>query len=540
VTETAQTFEAFAATAIDDMLARQPVLATSLGDHRFDDRLDDLSPAALDEERAVVAARLAEIRRFDDADLPVGHRVDAEILDSRLRERLFEIADDGEHTWNPLIANPGTALYLLLARDFAPLSDRLRNVGARLTQIPEQLEVARAVLHDMPRVHVETAIGQFAGTLGLLDDISGELEHVPDLRGTLEPAVQGAFDALTAHIAWLNAELATAAGDPRLGRDTFARKLALVLDVEMSPEEVLQAALDDVAATEQHLAEVAGALGGTAREVLDRLGLDAPTDDTVLAVTNEAIAETTAFVREHDLVTMYDDPFEVIVMPEIHRGVAIAYCDPPGPLDPPNAMTFFAISPTPSDWSPERVASFYREYNVHALRNLVIHEAMPGHVLQLSHSRRAEAPTMVRKAFWSGPFVEGWAVYAEEAMLEAGFGGPEIRMQQLKMRLRSAINAILDVRVHCDELSQADAMALMTGRGFQEESEAAGKWRRAQLTSTQLSTYHVGFTQVRDVARRVQATSPRWSPRQVHDSMLSQGNPPARHLPTLLQLPSPE
>ncbi len=530
-------FEAFAAAAVEDILVRQPVLASSLGDHRFDDRLDDLRPAALDDERRVLAARLTELQEWDDVELPVAHRVDAEVLSVRLRERVLAIGDDGEHSWNPLVANPGSALYLLLARDFAPLPQRLRNAAGRLSQIPEQLEVARATLRDMPRVHVETAIGQFGGTLGLLDDIAGQLDVVPEVRSAVEPSLVAAREALTEHVGWLTAQLDDAAGDPRLGRDRFARKLGLVLDVEMSPEQVLRAALDDVAEIEEQIAEVAASLGGTPREVLNRLAAEAPTDDTVLAITNEAIAETTAFVREHDLITMYDDPVEVIVMPEIHRGVAIAYCDPPGPLDPPGTMTFFAISPTPADWSAERVASFYREYNVHALRNLVIHEAMPGHVLQLAHSRRGISPTLVHKAFWSGPFVEGWAVYAEQTMLNAGFGGPNIRMQQLKMRLRAGINAILDVRVHCDELSEAEAMALMLGRGFQEEGEAAGKWRRVQLTSTQLSTYHVGFTQVRDIADRLRIAHPTWSDREVHDAMLSHGNPPPRHLPALLSLP---
>ncbi len=148
-------------------MVRQPVLASSLGDHRFDGRLDDLRPAALDEERAVITARLAALHEWDDVDLPVGHRVDAEVLSVRLRDRLFDIEEGGEYTWNPLVANPGTALYLLLARDYAPLPDRLRSAGSRLREIPEQLQIARATLHDMPRVHVETAIGQFAGTLGL-------------------------------------------------------------------------------------------------------------------------------------------------------------------------------------------------------------------------------------------------------------------------------------------------------------------------------------------------------------------------------------
>jgi uncharacterized protein (DUF885 family) len=174
---------------------------------------------------------------------------------------------------------------------------------------------------------------------------------------------------------------------------------------------------------------------------------------------------------------------------------------------------------------------------VYALRNLVIHEAMPGHVLQLAHSRRGPVPTMVHEAFWSGPFVEGWAVYAESEMTRLEFGGPRVRLQQLKMALRSGINAILDVRVHCDGLTQDDAMALMMGRGFQEEGEAAGKWRRALLSSAQLSTYFVGANQVHDVARRVRAAHPDWSDRRVHDTMLSQGNPPPRHLPALLGLP---
>jgi uncharacterized protein (DUF885 family) len=531
-----QAFEEFAAATVEDILVRQPVLASSLGDHRFDGRLDDLRPAALDEERQVISARLAELQKWDDEALPIGHLVDAEVLSVRLRDRLLDIEEDGEHTWNPLVANPGTALYLLLARDYAPLPDRLRSAGSRLAEVPEQLHAARATLHHMPRVHVETAIGQFTGTLGLLDQIALDLVELPDVRPEVEPALESARTALTEHVAWLNAELPTATGDPRLGRDRFARKLGLVLDVDLSPEQVLQAALDELVVLESAIAEVAASLGGTPREVLDRLANDAPTNDTIVGIAKDALAETTAFVAEHDVITIYDDPVEIIVMPEIHRGVTVAYCDPPGPLDPPGTTTFFAISPTPADWPPERVASFYRECNTHLMRNMVIHEAMPGHVLQLAHSRRSPIATKVRETYWSGPFVEGWAMYAEAEMIRLGFGGPAVAMQQLKMRLRATINAVLDVRVHCDGLTEADAMALMTGRGHQEDGEAAGKWRRALLTSGQLSTYFVGGTQVADVVGRVRAAQPTWSDKLVHDTVLGYGNPPPRHLPALLGL----
>jgi len=142
----------------------------------------------------------------------------------------------------------------------------------------------------------------------------------------------------------------------------------------------------------------------------------------------------------------------------------------------------------------------------------------------------------VRAALWSGSFVEGWAVYAEELMADHGYPGEgdaaAVRMQQLKMQLRMVINAILDARVHAHGMTEAQALALMTGRGFQEEGEAAGKWRRAQLTSAQLSTYYVGYTEVSDLAAELAKTG--LDARDAHDRMLAHGSPPVRLLRTLL------
>ena len=156
------------------------------------------------------------------------------------------------------------------------------------------------------------------------------------------------------------------------------------------------------------------------------------------------------------------------------------------------------------------------------VHNLMIHEGMPGHVLQLQHARRFSGDTHVRAALRSGSFVEGWAVYAEQLMAEQGYpgeGNPDaIRMQQLKMQLRMIINTILDARVHCDGMTETEAMALMISRGHQEEGEAAGKWRRALLTSAQLSTYYVGFTEVSDLAAELRGAHPRVA-----------GAPAARH-----------
>jgi uncharacterized protein (DUF885 family) len=226
-------------------------------------------------------------------------------------------------------------------------------------------------------------------------------------------------------------------------------------------------------------------------------------------------------------------------MPEVDRGVAAAYCDSPGALEPAALPTFIAVSPTPADWPAERVASFYREYNRHMLHNLMIHEAMPGHCLQLQHSRRfGGTGSALRAALRSGSFVEGWAVYAEQLMAQHGYPGDgdprHVRMQCLKMQLRMIINAILDARVHAHAMTEDEAMTLMTGRGYQEEGEAAGKWRRVLLSSGQLSTYYVGYTEVSDLAAELKAASPQAPEQEIHDQMLAHGSPPVRYLRPLL------
>ncbi len=293
---------------------------------------------------------------------------------------------------------------------------------------------------------------------------------------------------------------------------------------------------------EANLERVSAELRDVARELtgsddvgaaLDRLAAEHPDNTTIVDLAKLTLAEATEFVRERELVSLVDDPCVIMEMPEFARGVAVAYCDPPGPLETGDLPTFYCIAPTPSGWPAERVESFYREYNNHLIRNLSVHEAMPGHFLQQAHSRRFHGSTRARALGFSGPFVEGWAVYAEEVMVEHGFGGLPLRAQQLKMQLRSSINAILDQLVHCEGLSEADAMALMLEKGYQEEGEAAGKWRRALLTSTQLSTYFVGYTEVAAIGRARPAGA---SLRDWHDEMLAHGSPAPRHVRTLLNL----
>ena len=533
-------FRVLARAYLDDLMECHPDLATKLGDHRFDDRIATRTAAAIAAECAAVRWFADRLAALDAGSLSPELQVDAAMLGNDVARRVFELEELREEERNPLAANPGRAIYALLARDFAPLPERLMSLAGRLAQVPAALADARALLGPMAKVHLETAITQFDGTIGMVrDEVDAALATIPGtVAAEMAKVRPAALEALAAHRDWLKARVAGGDfADPRIGPERFARKLALTLSAAADADAILARAEADLDRVTDEITEVAAALGGTPREVLDRLAADAPDGDTILRFGADAFAAQTAFVRGHDLVTLYDDPIEIIDMPEIDRGVAVAYCDSPGPLESAPLPTFIAVSPVPDGWTRERIASFYREYNRHMVHNLIVHEAMPGHYLQLAHSRRFSAATPLRAALRSGSFIEGWAVYTEELMAEHGYPGEgdprAVRMQQLKMQLRSIINAILDARVHGRGMTEAEAMTLMATRGFQEEGEAAGKWRRALLTSAQLSTYYVGYTEVSDLATELLAV-PGSAERAVHDRMLAHGSPPVRLLRTVL------
>ncbi len=538
---------------LDDRAERHPSSATDLGDHRFDARLGDPSEQARADERRALDRWAGRLEAIDDSALSAEHRVDAAMMADGVARRVFELDELREHTWNPLQANPGKAIYQLLARDFAPLPERLASVAGRLAEVPAVLVEARrqlGALGSMPRVHLETAIGQFDGTIALVSgEVDNALKAAPQCEPQLAQVRPAALEALADHRAWLSARLDEAArsgefADPRIGPERFGRKLSLTLNAAANADAILARAHADLDRVSEEIAELAAQIAGSAqpgqvRQVLDRLAQDVPDDTSILEFCRDALTAQTAFVTDHQLLSVYDDPVELIVMPEIDRGVAVAYCDSPGPLEPTPQSTFIAVSPTPADWTPERVASFYREYNRHMVHNLMVHEAMPGHYLQLQHSRRfSGSDTVIRAALRSGSFTEGWAVYTEELMASHGYPGEgdprAVRMQQLKMQLRTTINAILDARVHAHGMTEAEAMALMTGRGYQEEGEAAGKWRRSLLTSAQLSTYYVGYSEISDLARELRAADPGQSEQEIHDRMLAHGSPPVRLLRTLI------
>jgi uncharacterized protein (DUF885 family) len=546
-------FEQLAKDYIERLMENSPEWATILGDHRFDNRLADYTLAGVNKRRALNEEFLAKLKAIDFSKLSKANNVDARIMRDNLEYNIFQIDVLREHEWNPLAYNIGGAIDNLVSRNFAPLNERLTNLKSRLEAVPSVVAAAKANLKNPPRVYTETAAQQNAGVVGLIkNDLEQFLAEAPEMKTALQPAREKAIAALEDYGRWLKEDLLPRSnGDFRIGDRKFRQKLKYALESDLPKEELLKRAEADLRATQEAMYAVALPLYKkyfpnendqtkladkriVSKAVLNKLAETRPDNDTIVAQAEKDLAESTEFVRKNNLVTVPDEPVKIIVMPEYQRGVAVAYCDSSGPFEK-RKETFYAISPTPKDWTAQRVESFFREYNDYMLENLTVHEAMPGHYLQLMHANRFKAPTMVRAVFTSGSFVEGWAVYAEQLMAEAGYGGAEVRMQQLKMKLRVIINAIIDQKIHTNGMTEREAVEFMMNEGFQEEGEAIGKWKRAQLSSTQLSTYYVGSVEVNDIRRAYETKNKgKIDLRKMHDEMLSFGSPAAKYVKEMM------
>jgi uncharacterized protein (DUF885 family) len=555
-----QQFEALAQRYLREAPEQSPTDATSLGDHRFDDRLDDVSAAGWQSRLTFAELYLASLEAIDHKQLTRANQVDALLLLHDLEYERWRLETLQDWRWNPLIYTriAGDALYNLLAREFAPAPERLRNLGKRLDEIPRFLAQEREVLDParVPKVHAETASKQNAGLKAMLEgEIAAQIAaHAPDEQEGLRASLAKARSAVAQHQIWIDKRLLPESkGDFRLGSTLYDQKLAFALFSPLSRQEIRARAESELAVTRSAMYQIARQVLKARRgapstpenpssaqqqraikAALELAYADRPKRDAVLDVARATLADATQFVREKNLLTLPSEPLEIIEMPEFKQGVALAYCDSPGALEA-GQKTFYAVSPIPKQWTRAQADSFLREYNTRSIHNLTIHEAMPGHYLQLAHAN--QYPSTLRKVLASGPFIEGWAVYTERVMSDAGYmnGDPLMKLIQLKWYLRTIVNAMLDQAVHVDGISREAAMKLMIDSGFQEEREAAGKWTRAQLTSAQLPVYFVGAQE--HLALRAEAEQrlgAGFSLHDYHDKVLSYGSPPVRFVRQLM------
>jgi uncharacterized protein (DUF885 family) len=517
------------ASFLDAFVALEPVAATSIGDHRNDGRWPDLTEDGRRTRLAFIDAWHATFRGLDPSGLGPDDAVDRDLVLQELEAMRFAETELRDDAWDPLtwVYLLGDGLFPLLAREFAPLADRLASVAQRLEAMEAVTDAASVTLvgagpgRPVGRFQTETALEQLPGVVDLIDEALAAAEAaapsdpaVEAIRPRLDEAASAAKGALAAFERNLtDVVLPASEGDGRLGRDLFARKLRHTMRSDgLTPERILEAADREFTAVRGEMVRLARELwpawrrdepipaeeGAVVRGVLDAIADQHQDPGDLLDFCREENARIESFCAEQDLIGIVDEPLDIRWTPVFLRAYGGAMLISPGPLDK-GLTSFFAITPIPDDWSAEQRESYLREDNDRMLRLLTIHEAVPGHYLQGVYANRSTS--LARSVFQSGLFAEGWAVYVTQVMMDAGYGAedPALLLTHWKFYLRSITNAIIDARIHCDGMGEDEAVGLMVDGGFQEEAEARNKYKRARLSSTQLSTYFAGSMEMWDI-----------------------------------------
>jgi uncharacterized protein (DUF885 family) len=522
---------------LDEFFHLYPVAATATGMHAVDGEWPDLSEAGRTARLAFADRWEVELRGFADADLTPDERIDRDLLRSELAAQRFDEIELREDAWDALgyVYLLGGGIFPLLSREFAPLSERLASVASRLEGVPAVLAAARVELGrlaDRPasRLHTEMAIKQLPGIVALAEDAvvqaeaATDQERVAAVMPRLQAAAPAAIVAIGEFEVFLRDDLlARSSGEGRLGSELFARKLRHTFRSDLTADQIMVQARVEYEAVRAEMIRIARQIWSqwVPNEPIptaERDGSQEAADSRTVASVTSAIGRAhhpaaelveycresyrgiVEFCRSHDVIAVPDEPLEIEWTPPFLREFAGAMLDSPGPLDK-GQKTFYFVTPPPDDWTPAQVDSFLAEENDRQIDLTTIHEGTPGHYLQLVYSNRC--PSLARAVFGSGVFIEGWAVYVTQVMMDLGFKAddPALMLIHWKFYLRAITNAMIDIGIHAGSMTEQEAMDLMVKGGFQEESEASKKWDRARLTSTQLSTYFVGSMEMWSLER---------------------------------------
>jgi uncharacterized protein (DUF885 family) len=541
-------------TYLEEEFRRHPAFATSQGNHDHDDRLDDLSPNARAADRERAKKLLAELpTRIDAKKLSRSAQIDFEIWTHSLKYGLWQAEHDSRFANDPRVFGEfiSDSVFSLFTQSTLPKERNAANAAQRITYIPKVIEDAKKSLQNPPKILTEIAIKRNLGAIAFYEkDIFGY-----GGGGEVAGPSKAAVAALKEYQKFLETDLLPRSnGDWRLGKEKFAHKLELELDAGLSAEDVIREAESEADRVEREMYYVAKQLWqktypgkalppddakgrrATVKAVLDELGKDHGTPEGFVDDARKSVDAIKKFIREKRILTLPDpDRCKIIEMPEFQRGFSAAYLNPAPTFDP-KADSLYAVAPPPKDWSAARQETFFREYNRHMLQILTIHEAYPGHYVQLEYGNRH--PSLIRKVFYSGVFAEGWAVYTEQMMLDQGYGDGDLalRLHQLKFYIRAVLNAILDHRMHCSNMTDEDGLKLLIDRGFQTDAEAVGKIQRAKQSSCQLSTYFVGRTAFYRLRQKVQRDrGDAFDLGKYHEETLSHGTLPVKYLSELVK-----
>ncbi len=525
-----------------ETLAFSPVSATQAGYHshdgrRLDDLLDDMSENGLNRQRDFYERFRIRLQALGDRNVPAEDKADLDIMRNQTELALLELNSIQAWRHNPTVYVEliGNGLFGPYVLEYAPKDVRFANIIARLRKIPDFLTQARVNLDTAPDVWIRVAIEENDGNVALIDQTLRK-ECPAAQREIYEGAAQSAIDALRGFNSYLKRDLAQHPGDWRLGSNQYRLKFRYALGTEQSPAGVLADAEAQLRSIRDRMARASGS--EPVEKVLNAVAQKHATPDTYFDEAKGDLAEATSFVRDHRFVPLpAGGNLQVIPTPEFMRGVYGVGGFSPAPALQPKLGAFYWVTPIPRSWSSERQESKLREYDFHGLKILTIHEAMPGHYVQAEYAAevRPESRRLLRAVYGNVPYVEGWAVYATQFLIEDGYykDDPGMQLTWYKQLLRVIANTILDIRLQTMNMSEQQALDLMIRDTYQEKEEATAKYQRAQLSSAQLPAYFLGWRGWVKLREEAQSGGS-WNEPGFHAAALKEGAVPLDSLRDLI------
>nr|WP_214653083.1 DUF885 domain-containing protein [Mucilaginibacter segetis] len=541
-------FTAYEANFLDDLWKLNPGWATSVGYHKYDSLLvvpDDKSRKKM---ISFTKVQMDSLSRFDVNSLSDANKIDYHLMQNQMEATQWEIEQLKAYQWNPASYNVVGTFAYILNESYEPLDKRLRSFYQRMEFIPDYYKEAEKQIKNPVTELTNLAVEQNLGGVSVIEkDFADSLKksRIPaaEQKEMLQRA-QLSAQAIKDYAAWLKALPNPKPRSFRLGKELYEAKFKYDIQADGTAQQTYNAAVERKKYVHAQMTKLSKQLwpkyfGGKTMPA-DSLELISMMIDTLSAshvapgdfqtAIEQEIPKLTAFVKAKNLLTL--DPSKPLVVrkePGYMAGVAGASVSSPGPYDK-QGNTYFNVGSL-AGWPAARAESYLREYNQYILQILCIHEAIPGHYTQLVYAN--QSPSIIKSILGNGAMVEGWAVYSEEMMLDAGFGGdsPEMRLMWYKWHLRSVCNTILDYSVHAGSMTKEQAIKLLTREAFQQKAEADNKWTRVSVSSVQLTSYYTGYKEIMELRTAwKKKQGDKYKLKEFNEKFLSYGSAPVKYI----------
>jgi uncharacterized protein (DUF885 family) len=534
---------------LDNLWKLSPNWATSVGYHKYDSVL--LVPSSKNRDKLLDfdKQQLDSLSRYTITDLSDENRIDYNLIQNQLQYSQWQIEIEREYEWNPAYYNViGTFAYIL-NEHYEPLAHRLRNFYEKMANIPDYYKEAEKEIKNPVAELTSLAIDQHLGGVGVIEKDFGDSlkkSNIPDAEQKLMlDRAEKSAQAIKDFAAWLKALKNDHPRSFRLGKEFYDDKFKYEIQSQYTSQQIFNAATERKKYVHHEMAALSRKLWpkyfGDKAMPTDSLDLIAQMIDTISAkhvapdqfqlTIENILPKLTSFVRAKDLVTL--DPSKPLVVrkePGYMAGSgAGASMSSPGPYDK-GGNSYFNVGSL-AGYTPEQAESYLREYNNYTIQILCMHEAIPGHYVQLIYAN--QSPSLIKSVFGNNAMIEGWAVYGEQMMMDAGYDSdePEMKLMWYKWHLRSVCNTILDYSVHAGGMTKDEAIKMLTHEAFQEQTEAEDKWKRVTLSSVQLDCYYTGYKEIMDLREAYktdQGTA--YNLKDFNEKFLSYGSAPVKYI----------